>query len=230
MANTVFKETLEFTYVLYFHENIESPDKIVPELALEQRATTSLDYNNQSFDIELNGVEFQRKIYQPGCITADLQLIYQSEAPVMLSQEDLKTILLQRRITLGITPKDAYDSEIIIAENYYVHEIVPQLVKDSKNSMLFVKLYMYSMDKLMTLNPYSKAYVTKRLGADILTNESKIFGFKSPLVKVNTDNMQSLVYQDTAQPGTNYEFIQPSFAIVPNWTAELPSYCCGLSL
>ena len=209
MANTAFKETLEFTYVLYFHENIESPDKDVPELALEQRATTSLNYNNQSFDIELNGVEFQRKIYQPGCITADLQLIYQSEAPVMLSQEDLKTILLQRRITLGITPKDAYDSEIIIAENYYVHEIVPQLVKDSKNSMLFVKLYMYSMDKLMTLNPYSKAYVTKRLGADILTNESKIFGFKSPLVKVNADNMQSLVYQDTAQPGTNYEFIQP---------------------
>ena len=209
MANTAFKETLEFTYVLYFHENIESPDKDVPELALEQRATTSLDYNNQSFDIELNGVEFQRKIYQPGCITADLQFIYQSEAPVMLSQEDLKTILLQRRITLGITPKDADDSEIIIAENYYVHEIVPQLVKDSKNSMLFVKLYMYSMDKLMTLNPYSKAYVTKRLGADILTNESKIFGFKSPLVKVNTDNMQSLVYQDTAQPGTNYEFIQP---------------------
>ena len=209
MANTAFKETLEFTYVLYFHENIESPDKDVPELALEQRATTSLNYNNQSFDIELNGVEFQRKIYQPGCITADLQFIYQSEAPVMLSQEDLKTILLQRRITLGITPKDAYDSEIIIAENYYVHEIVPQLVKDSKNSMLFVKLYMYSMDKLMTLNPYSKAYVTKRLGADILTNESKIFGFKSPLVKVNTDNMQSLVYQDTAQPGTNYEFIQP---------------------
>ena len=209
MANSAFKETLELTYGLHFHENIESPDKKVPELKLAQRATTSLNYDNQSFNIELNEVEFQRKIYQPGCITANLQFIYQSEAPAILSQDDLMTILLQRRITLSITPKDADGSKIIIAENYYVHEIVPQLVKDSIKSMLFVKLYMYSMDKLMTLNQYSKAYVTKRLGADILTSESKIFGFKSPLVKVNTDNMQSLVYQDTAQPGTNHEFIQP---------------------
>ena len=202
MANTAFKETLELTYGLHFHENIELPDKKVPELKLAQRTPTSLNYDNQSFDIELNGVEFLRKIYQPGCITANLQFIYRSKDTVMLSQDDLKTILLQRRITLGITPKDANNSEIIIAENYYVHEIVPQVTKDSMKSMLFVKLYMYSMDKLMTLNPYSKAYVTKRLGADILTSESKIFGFKSPLVKVNTENMQSLVYQGTAQPDT----------------------------
>jgi hypothetical protein len=161
MASTDYKETLEFTYDLYFHENIESPDNTVPELALVQRATTSLIHNNLSFDIELNEVEFLRKLYQPGCITANLQIIYQdaigSEAPVMLSQDDLKTILLQRRTTLGIAPKDAEGPEIIIAENYYVHEITPQVIKDSMKSMLFVKLCMYSMDKLMTLHRASRS-------------------------------------------------------------------------
>ena len=213
MANTDLKETLEFTYDLHFHENIESPDKTVPGLTLVQRVTTSLQHNSLSFDIELNEVEFQRKIYQPGCITANLQIIYHNavgpEAQTMLSQDDLKTILLQRRITLGIAPKDDEDSEIIIAENYYVHEIIPQVIRDSKRSMLFVKLYMYSMDKLMTLNKYSKAYVTKRLGADILTSESKIFGFKNQLVKVDTSNMQSLIYSNPTQPGSRNEFIQP---------------------
>ena len=213
MANTDLKETLEFTYDLHFHENIESPDKTVPGLTLVQRVTTSLQHNSLSFDIELNEVEFLRKIYQPGCITANLQIIYHNavgpEAQTMLSQDDLKTILLQRRITLGIAPKDDEGAEMIIAENYYVHEIIPQVIRDSKRSMLFVKLYMYSMDKLMTLNKYSKAYVTKRLGADILTSESKIFGFKNQLVKVDTSNMQSLIYSNPTQPGSRNEFIQP---------------------
>ena len=213
MANTDFIETIDFTCGLYFHENIELPDKKVPELKLAQRATTSLKYNNQVLGIELYEVEFQRKIYQPGCITANLHFIYLEttgpEAPVMLTQDDLKTILLQRRITLGIAPKDAEDPEIVIAENYYVHEIIPQVIKDSKNSMLFVKLRMYSMDKLMTLNPYSKAYVVKRLGADILTQESKIFGFQNQLVNLYTNNLQNLTYEQTGQTEGPAEFIQP---------------------
>ena len=214
MAISTFKEASELTYKLYFHQNLESPDKSVPELTLIQRGTTSLKYNDQSFDIDLNDIDFQRKVYQPGCITVNLQISYQSalgmRMPAALSQDDLKTIFLQRRITLGIAPKEAQgseqDSEIIIAENYYVHEIIPQVVRDSKKSMLFVKLCIYSMDKLMTLNPYSKAYVVKRLGADILKHENRIFGFKGQLVNVYTDNLQNLTYEHS---GEQAEFIQP---------------------
>ena len=169
MANTAFQDASEFTYKLHFHQNIESPDDTVPELTLVQRTTTSLKYNSLDFDIDLNDIDFHRKIYEPGCITANLQISYQTvlglTGSAILSQDDLKTIFLQRRIALGIAPKGTEEEETVIAENYYVHEIVPQVIRDSNKSMLFVKLSMYSMDKLMTLNPYSKAYVVKRLGA-----------------------------------------------------------------
>ena len=207
-----FENASEFIYKLYFHENIEDSSKSVTDLTLIQRTKTTLKKNGVFYDIHLDNLSLKREIYQPGCITADIQIIFQtsnvSDSSTILSQEDLKNLLLQRRVTLTVEPVTDPKAVTPIAESYYVHEIIPQIIRDSKNNMLFVRLNMFSMDKLMTLNQYSKAYVTKRLGADILNTESKIFGFKNQLVKVNTENMQNLVYQNTAQ-NASCEFIQP---------------------
>ena len=207
-----FENASEFIYKLYFHENIEDSSKSVTDLTLIQRTKTTLKKNGVFYDIHLDNLSLKREIYQPGCITADIQIIFQtsnvSDSSTILSQEDLKNLLLQRRVTLTVEPVTDPKAVTPIAESYYVHEIIPQIIRDSKNNMLFVRLNMFSMDKLMTLNQYSKAYVTKRLGADILNTESKIFGFKNQLVKVNSENMQNLVYQNTAQ-NASCEFIQP---------------------
>ena len=207
-----FENASEFIYKLYFHENIEDSSKSVTDLTLIQRTKTTLKKNGVFYDIHLDNLSLKREIYQPGCITADIQIIFQtsnvSDSSTILSQEDLKDLLLQRRVTLTVEPVTDPKAVTPIAESYYVHEIIPQIIRDSKNNMLFVRLNMFSMDKLMTLNQYSKAYVTKRLGADILNTESKIFGFKNQLVKVNSENMQNLVYQNTAQ-NASCEFIQP---------------------
>ena len=207
-----FENASEFIYKLYFHENIEDSSKSVTDLTLIQRTKTTLKKNGVFYDIHLDNLSLKREIYQPGCITADIQIIFQtsnvSDSSTILSQEDLKDLLLQRRVTLTVEPVTDPKAVTPIAESYYVHEIIPQIIRDSKNNMLFVRLNMFSMDKLMTLNQYSKAYVTKRLGADILNTESKIFGFKNQLVKVNSENMQNLVYQNTTQ-NASCEFIQP---------------------
>ena len=207
-----FENASEFIYKLYFHENIEDSSKSVTDLTLIQRTKTTLKKNGVFYDIHLDNLSLKREIYQPGCITADIQIIFQtsnvSDSSTILSQEDLKNLLLQRRVTLTVEPVTDPKAVTPIAESYYVHEIIPQIIRDSKNNMLFVRLNMFSMDKLMTLNQYSKAYVTKRLGADILNTESKIFGFKNQLVKVNSENMQNLVYQNTTQ-NASCEFIQP---------------------
>ena len=207
-----FENASEFIYKLYFHENIEDSSKSVTDLTLIQRTKTTLKKNGVFYDIHLDNLSLKREIYQPGCITADIQIIFQtsnvSDSSTILSQEDLKDLLLQRRVTLTVEPVTDPKAVTPIAESYYVHEIIPQIIRDSKNNMLFVRLNMFSMDKLMTLNQYSKAYVTKRLGADILNTESKIFGFKNQLVKVNSENMQNLVYQNTTQNAC-CEFIQP---------------------
>ena len=213
MSYANFENASEFIYKLQFYENIEEPGKELPALTIVQRTKTTLTRKGVSFDIDLDELSFERKIYQPGSIVANIQVCFQSEkvtdSSALFSQDDLKELLLQRRVKLTVEPVTDKKADTVIAENYYVHEIEPQMVRDSKKNMLFVKLKMFSMDKLMTLNQYSKAYVTKRLGADILNNESKIFGFKSQLVKVNTDNMQSLVYQSAPQAGSTNEFLQP---------------------
>ena len=59
-----------------------------------------------------------------------------------------------------------------IAENCYVYELDPQLRRFNNSKKLFVKLNIFSMDKLMTLNKYSKAYVARKLGSGILKPES----------------------------------------------------------
>ena len=212
MSYKNFENASEFIYKLYFHENIEDSSKRVTDLTLIQRTKTTLKENGVFYDFHLDNLSFNREIYQPGCITADIQIISQAsnvpDSSTILSQDDLKNLLLQRRVTLTVEPVTDPTAVTTIADSYYVHEIIPQIIRNSKNNMLFVRLNMFSMDKLMTLNPYSKAYVTKRLGADILNTESKIFGFKNQLVKVNTENMQNLVYQNTAQ-NASCEFIQP---------------------
>ena len=212
MSYKNFENASEFIYKLYFHENIEDSSKRVTDLTLIQRTKTTLKENGVFYDFHLDNLSFNREIYQPGCITADIQIIFQAsnvpDSSTILSQDDLKNLLLQRRVTLTVEPVTDPTAVTTIADSYYVHEIIPQIIRNSKNNMLFVRLNMFSMDKLMTLNPYSKAYVTKRLGADILNTESKIFGFKNQLVKVNTENMQNLVYQNTAQ-NASCEFIQP---------------------
>lgn len=211
MSYSNFEKASEFTYKLYFYENIEDPGKEVPELTLIQRTSVTLRNNTHTYDINLDEIEFDRKIYQPGCITANIQISIHAEdksKASMLSQEELRNLLLQRRIKLTVEPENDPNAAAVIADNYYVHEIVPQVIRGSKD-MLFVRLHIFSMDKVMTLNQYSKAYVTKRLGADILASESKIFGFKNQLVKVNTENMQNLMYQNPSEPNKTYEFIQP---------------------
>lgn len=214
MANTALQKAKEFTYRLYFQENIEDSSKSVTELTIAQRTSTSLKLKTATYDIGLIAIEFERKVYQPGRISAEIQITALTDTKgnqgTTLSQDDLKDLLLQRRVTLSIEPKDDHSSEMVIAENYYVHEISPQVVRATNGMMMFVKVDIYSMDNLMTLNPYSKAYVVKRLGADILMKESKIFGFEDKaLVKVSCDNLQRLTYPQPKDPNAKYEFLQP---------------------
>ena len=198
-----------FIYKLSFLGNIEDPEKDLPELEVAQLGTTELKYQNEKYVITLHGIQFERKVYQPNEIDAELQFtLNNSSDGTFLSQSDLSKLLLQRGVILSMRAKDEKE-DTIVGLHYYVHEICPQVVRTASKSYLFVKLKIFSIDKLMTLNKYSKAYVAKKLGADILTNESKLFGFKSGLVPVYAKNLQHLKYSTSANEGGPMEFIQP---------------------
>ena len=198
-------------YKLTFLNNIEDPAKDLPELIVTQLGDTVFEHQNAKYSITLNGVQFDRKIYQPNEIDAELHFMLQNstrEDSTILSQSVLQSLLLQRIVTLSVSQEQKED--VVIAHNYYVHEICPQVVRDLASTQLFVKLKIYSADKLMTLNKFSKAYVAKKLGADILSTENKIFGFKNAMVPVYSENLQHLKYQQSAEAGSaSQEFIQP---------------------
>ena len=131
----------------------------------------------------LYGVRFNRQIYQPGVIEAEISIKPKPDVPTVIKS------LLKKNVTL-------LKDEVPIAENYYVHEILPQ-EKKGVTEQLFMKLTIFSKDKLMTLDKYSKVYVAKKLGSEILDVERKNFTPENDEIKVNFANMRMLKYNHT---------------------------------
>ena len=212
-----FINSTEFTYKLYLQDYLADASVRVPELTLVQLVESDLKYEGADYKVAVNDIKFNRKIYQPGEISAELMITLKgdgSQNTAILKPEKLKALLIHRRVKLTILPKNASE-ETAVAENYYIHEIRPRVMRDSAATQVFVTLFIYSMDKLMTLNKYSQAYVAKKLGSEILCDESKRFGYnKTALVRVSYDNMQHLKYQqseviDGKAVNIPSEFIQP---------------------
>lgn len=155
---------------------------------------------------DLHNLWFNRRIYQPGEIVAEVSL----NPKKTISEITQMFLLKEVRLKNGDT---------VIAENYYVHEILPQ---EKKNDVgIFVKLIIYSMDKLMTLDKYSKVYAGMKLGSEILNKERQSFKLGDTAIEVDFERMRMLKYvysrymSDKVQTGKIFtieipsEFIQP---------------------
>ena len=191
-----------------------------------------------SYYIILHSVQMNRKIYQPTEIEAELDFMLQTsntsgqEEVTAPSFKAVTDMFLKRRVKLEIANirKEAGSSVIerivssyTLAENCYVFKVNPMLKRDVNGTKMYVKLHIFSMDKLMTLNKYSKAYVARKLGSGILKPESLTFGKdaggEAPLIKTNIKNMRFLKYDEMFSVPDNEghmtmasipsEFIQP---------------------
>ena len=220
MSNRIVTNT--FSYKLTLGNTIDNEAK--DSLELEQRDKKSITIGEKSYKIALNGVKFNRKIYQPGEIEAEILInedltgkdkIFATEVP---TSSETKSLFMMRQVTLQVIQKDDDGNQVNtenpddnkIAINYYVHELNPQLLKQASGGLtLAVKLTAYSMDKVMTLDKYSKVYVAKKLGSGILEQESKAFGCmikntqssnqtswsKQNYVETNRDHLRHLKYE-----------------------------------
>jgi hypothetical protein len=162
--------------------------------------------DEDNYKFLLHGVRFNRKIYQPGEIEVEISL---SEKETV---SELTRLLLMKEVKLMY-------NDNTIAENYYVHEILPKDKQDDTG--IFVKLMIYSMDKLMTLDKYSKVYAGMKLGAEILNKERNYFKLGNAAVEVDFGRIRMLKYMysrfinDNKQTGKIFsieipsEFIQP---------------------
>ena len=194
-----------YEYKLYLGVNIQDPKSGENTLILS-KDVQEVEIDKATYNISLNGVKFYRKIYEPGHIEAEVAIVIK-EADDFPTMDQVVNLLLRRQVTLTIKPKgeeSEKEVETAVAENYYVFEVLPQLVRNSGKASLFVKLVIYSLDKLMTLDKYSKAYVGKKLGEDILLPETLTFGFDgNVLLQASVgqlQNMKSAQYDEFIQP------------------------------
>ena len=206
-----------FNYSLTFKNTITAPADNLEELTLEQGTDVSLSEDKNDYLLTLQNVNVNKKIYQPIEIEADLDFMQlflfnsdstKRQAP---SFKAVSALLLQRQVELKV----CFDNKksFTVAENCYVYELKPQLKNDVNGTKMNVKLRIFSMDKRMTLNKYSKAYVARKLGSGILKPESLEFGKeadgKSPLVETDITNQIHLIYSDQSTDTNKYERIQP---------------------
>ena len=135
------------TYKLYIYDlktNSTSTDEFI---VIANSGLTTVEYKNKSMNIGLEALKFTRKVYQPGLIEAEIQLQQKSGGLPMISE--LQEMLLKRKVLLKLGVEGVKNS-FTLAENYYIHEIVPLYKKTSEKTSVYVKLSIYSMDKLMT--------------------------------------------------------------------------------
>ena len=222
MANEVIKNAI-LIYRLTFGNTITNPSKELTELVLEQGSRKEFKDDNHEYYLTFRGLKVNRKIYQPVEIEAEIDFMQKTvdssgnNVNVAPSFSDVTGFLLHRQVKLEILQVDRlpdtttitdYLNQFTIADNCYVYELNPQLKQDVSGSKMYVKLDIFSMDKLMTLNKYSKAYVARKLGAGILFPESLGFAYVEgdPLVQTSYDGQQLLQYKEN---DSMYEFIQP---------------------
>ncbi len=201
-----------FFYRLTFGDIIAYDGKQPEEFILYQGIQKEVSDSTNSYYLLLRGIKVNRKIYQPTEIEAELDFMQvnthetHQQATVAPQFDDVSRLLLQRMVTLDVVINDV---ESNVAKNCYVYELTPQLQNDTNGTKMYVKLSIFSMDKLMTINKYSKAYVARKLGSEILQPESLYYGIVAegvPLIESDVKSQQHLMYTVS---GTRLEFIQP---------------------
>ena len=102
-----------------------------------------------------------------------------------------------------------------VAENYLVFKVRTTYKTISNSTSRFLELTIYSADKMMDLDKYSRAYTARRLYTDILAEESKKFNLKdaekdeecTSLSKLIANHMQLLKYKETkTEDSKTYEW------------------------
>lgn len=209
------KNISTYWYKLYLGVNIEDPDQTVTTMSLTPSAGLSLSIGETETTVTLQGVKFTRKIYEPGLIEAELSI-----APVP-AVDDVSSFFHMRHAELTLVNPNATvetEKEKKIAKNYFVFMVNPQIVMNNGKTAMTVKLSIYSMDKLMTLDKYSQVFTARKLG-EILDYESKTFGFKKAMVPTSSRCLRHLKYpisgtvkdlaDNSMELKTSLEFIQP---------------------
>ena len=211
-----------YHYRLCFDKKVKGKDDEEIDLWLENTEERQVVLDNAIYHMALKGITFNRKIYQPGEIEAEIFFLEKAEnkeEDTNLTVSSVSDLFLNSCVSLFLVKHDHHGNEMdkqIIAKDYFVYELNPRLVQQPDGSkMMFVRLSIFSMDKLMTLDKGSNVFVSKKLGSHIMADACKKYAVGSHVLKENHDYRQCLRYNQEAVGPNNKSLIIPSEMIQP---------------
>ena len=143
-----------------------------------------------NYDLTLEKLSYDKGIYRPAEMLVTMNVSGQN-----VKNNDLVSAFHQKIVNLAI------DGETV-AEDYFVFKVMPIFKKVSTGSSVKLELTIYSRDKLLAIDKYSKAWTGRKLGVDIFTNEVESFNLQVP----TKCDLQVVEYNKGV--GTD-EFVQP---------------------
>ena len=168
--------------------SIKNDDTGAKDLEIVYGSQATAVYEKKTLRFSLYGVSFHRKMYEPGHVQAEIlieQDITEKEDKdnvKLLSISTIEKMLLHRPVSIKVGT-DTF------AKNYFIHEIAPQYHKSDKKTgtrtndngeketyyfytyFIYTKLDIFSMDKMLTLQKYSRAYLGQQLFAGIMKDK-----------------------------------------------------------
>lgn len=135
--------------------------------AIVNGATTKVTYGGVAMKLSLYAVSFSRQFYEPGHIQAEIMI--RTASSVQLGT--LRSMLVGKDASLSV-------GDTSVASNYYIHEITPRFESVDSDNCIYVKLDIFSKDKKLQRNKYSRAYLGRKLVENIVPDILTIPGGK----------------------------------------------------
>jgi hypothetical protein len=197
----------EVKLYIYSGTSQGNPLKLNAETSVSRDFTTadadgSTKEVTYTYPLMLNKLTYQKKMYEPCAIHAVVE-VGMGTTKEGTTESSLKSLPTHREMAAFFSKMKVKCcmGDTTVAMNYRVFNVRTFRKKDHTSSVT-VELDIFSEDKLLTLEKYSKAYSGKRLGAQIFADEVGKYALSAtPVV-----NLQLLSYDAS---GSKEEFRQP---------------------
>lgn len=143
---------------------------------------------SSEFYVSMLSLTYTKKIFAPSEIHTVLSITAKTSGTTSFPAfSDLHKVFSKKIVTLK-------DDDTTVAENFFVYKMKPSHGKVSSSSAAMkVELFIFSLDKLLTIDKYCNAFTAKKLGGEIFKGELNKFILEGTTIDGSV-NLQFLNY------------------------------------
>ena len=159
---------------------------------LYNKESAKVTINKVDYYVMMESLDYRKRIFAPGEIHTVLSMkLVNSNSPASFPGFAALQNVFSRQLVSLAYGDEADDQNV--AENYFVFKMKPCQSKNASGSAIKVELFIYSLDKLLTIDKYCNAFTAKKLGEEIFKYEISKFRVGGQTLTGDV-NLQILTY------------------------------------